>query len=298
MPSKGRRSSLTGGRVSQSATLPEDPANSGLPPTDADLVLRVGTSSPPAAGPRPPLEEPPPQPTPEWARLYSEAAARHREERERIEQEQVQAQRLWEELLRQQGEQVPEGERSLEHNEQLHRQMKRLARSGVAAEYERENVIGDPHQTFGVEIEFDGANPHEVARALHQAGLAASPHRESYHWRNRQQGMWTVERDATVSGEVVSPVLHDTPETWAQLERVCTILRDHGARVSTRTGGHVHVGADSANLDHDVRRSPRGSGLRLGGGPHVPVGGRHRTSRPPAPWRRPRLQMVWADELG
>jgi hypothetical protein len=257
MPSKGGRRSLAGGRVSQSATLAEEARGSRMPPTDPNLIVRVGTSGPSPPEPQPPAEEPPPPATPEWARLYSEAAARHQRERERIELEQAQAQRLWEEFLRQQGEQVPEGERSLEHNERLHRQLKRLARSGVACEYERENVIGDPHQTFGVEIEFDGANPNEVARALHQAGLAASSQQESYHSRNRQQGMWTVERDATVSGEVVSPVLRDTPETWAQLQRVCTILRDYGARISTRTGGHVHVGADSANLDHDVNRFRR-----------------------------------------
>jgi hypothetical protein len=69
--------------------------------------------------------------------------------------------------------------------------------------------------------------------------------------------MWTVERDVTVSGEVVSPVLRDTPETWAQLERVCSILEAQGAHTSMRTGGHVHVGADSANLDHDVNRFRR-----------------------------------------
>jgi len=257
MPSKGGRTSLPGGRVSQSATVAGDAARAWVPSTDPDLVVRVGRSGTTVQERQPPVEEALPIAPPEWARLYSEAAVRHRQERERVDREQAQAQRLWEEFLRRQGEQVPEGERSLERNERLHRQLKRLARSGVATEYERENVIGDPHQTFGVEIEFDGADPNEVARALHQAGLAASPHQESYHSRNRQQGMWTVERDATVSGEVVSPVLRDTPETWAQLERVCTILRDRGARVSTRTGGHVHVGADSANLDHDVNRFRR-----------------------------------------
>lgn len=118
-------------------------------------------------------------------------------------------------------------------------------------------MIGDRHQTFGVEIEFDGADPDQVAGALYQAGLTSSPQQQGYHSRSRRAGMWTVERDATVSGEVVSPVLRDTPETWAQLEQVCSILRAQGARTSVRTGGHVHVGADSANLDHDVNRFRR-----------------------------------------
>jgi len=117
-------------------------------------------------------------------------------------------------------------------------------------------VIGDPNQTFGVEIEFDGADPSSVARALHEAGLASTPYQQGYH-SHREPGKWVVERDSTVTGELVSPVLRDTPETWAQLERVCQILRDHGARTTTRTGGHVHVGADSANLDHDLNRFRR-----------------------------------------
>jgi hypothetical protein len=203
------------------------------------------------------LEEEPPAPSPRWAQLYAQARRRHREQQARIDGEQQEAQQLWEEFLRQQGAQVPEGERSLERNEELHRQLQQLARTSAAAEYERENVIGDPHQTFGVEIEFDGADPNAVARALHEAGLAASPYQESYHSHYRQPGKWSVEHDATVSGEVVSPVLRDTPEAWSQLERVCSILRAQGAHTSMRTGGHVHVGADSANLDHDVNRFRR-----------------------------------------
>jgi hypothetical protein len=63
--------------------------------------------------------------------------------------------------------------------------------------------------------------------------------------------------DATVAGEVVSPVMTDTPETGAQLERVCQILQAHGARATGRTGGHVHVGVDSAGMDHDVNKFRR-----------------------------------------
>ena len=55
------------------------------------------------------------------------------------------------------------------------------------------------------------------------------------------QGKWTVETDATVTGEIVSPVMRDSPEAWVQLERVCSILSGHGARVTTQTGGHIHV---------------------------------------------------------
>ena len=202
-------------------------------------------------------EDDPPVETPRWAEMYERAAARYEERRESIDREQREAQRLWEEFLRAQGQAVPESDRSLVANDELHERLMELAASAAGHQYERENVIGDRNQTFGIEIEFDGANPTAVARAMYDAGLASSPRQESYHSRHRQPGMWTVETDATVSGEVVSPVLRDTAETWDQLERVCSILRDHGARVTTSTGGHVHVGVDSSGLDHDVNRFRR-----------------------------------------
>ena len=197
--------------------------------------------------------------SPEWADLYARAVSRRREERDRVEREQAEAQYLWEQFLTSQGESVPEGERSLANNDRLHEQMLSLARA-AGGRYERENVIGDPNQTFGIEIEFDGADPNEVARALYSAGLTSSPTQQGYH-SPRQAGKWVVERDSTVTGEVVSPVLTDTPETWAQLEEVCSILHANGARTTNRTGGHVHVGVDSAGMDHDVNRFRRVAGV-------------------------------------
>ena len=205
----------------------------------------------------PVIDDDPPVDSPAWVELYASALAQYREQREQTEREQERSQQLWDEFLRLQGQDVPEGERSLVTNEALHRELKRLATTAEAASYERENVIGDPTQTFGIEIEFDGANPNAVARALHEAGLASSPRQEAYHSTSRVPGKWTVEHDATVAGEVVSPILQDTPETWAQFERVCQILQGQGARASGRTGGHVHVGVDSAGMDHDVNKFRR-----------------------------------------
>src|SRR5438105_2843355 len=175
--------------------------------------------------------------TPEWADLYARSVERNRDERQRIDREQAEAQQLWEQFLQAQGSEVPEGERSLTVNDELHRQLLQLARTS-GGEYERENVIGDPNQTFGVEIEFDGADANAVARAFYAAGLSSTPNLQGYH-SHREPGMWVVERDSTVAGEVVSPVLRDSPETGPQLEKACAILRENGAPVTTRTGGHV-----------------------------------------------------------
>ena len=272
MPSKGRsRSSET--RTTATATAPgagppvaTTPAVSAVfdaEPTRAMVGQGTVAGGTPVMGipQREPLAfmkelEGPDVDSPEWADIYARSVERYRQDRDRVDREQAEAQQLWEEFLSAQGSELPEGERSLATNDELHQQLMQLAQT-AGGNYERENVIGDPNQTFGVEIEFDGADPNAVARALHAAGLCTSSTQQGYHSGSRQPGEWVCEHDSTVTGEIVSPILRDTPETWAQLEQVCSILRANGARVTARTGGHVHVGADSAGMDHDVDRFRR-----------------------------------------
>src|SRR5258708_26590437 len=73
--------------------------------------------------------------TPEWADVYARSVERHRDERERIDREQAEAQQLWEQFLEAQGSVVPEGERSLTTNDELHRQLLHVART-PGREYE------------------------------------------------------------------------------------------------------------------------------------------------------------------
>src|SRR5205814_2894963 len=87
--------------------------------------------------------------------------------------------------------------------------------------------------TFGLEFEFAAADAHWVAAELHARGLTASPEPDTYHGE-RVRGLWTVEQDRSVTsvfengsapayvvgGEVVSPPLRDTPETWLQVATV------------------------------------------------------------------------------
>ena len=121
--------------------------------------------------------------------------------------------------------------------------------SGEAVEYEHENVLAGSQNTFGIEIEFEGADLAAVSRALAEEGLSArSAGVGGYHGR-RFSGKWTVERDSSVTssnrgGEVVSPVLKDCRETWEQLEKVCEIIRRCGGQVTSKCGNHVHICAD------------------------------------------------------
>src|SRR3989442_4674767 len=92
----------------------------------------------PAATVVPDVEDPAVD-TPEWADLYARSVERNRDERQRIDREQAEAQQLWEQFLQAHGSEVPEGERSLTTNDELHRQLLRLARTS-GGEHEREKV--------------------------------------------------------------------------------------------------------------------------------------------------------------
>ncbi|WP_283699256.1 amidoligase family protein [Clostridium perfringens] len=112
-------------------------------------------------------------------------------------------------------------------------------------EYEYENVLNGNKSTFGVELEFVGGDANAIARELYNLGIVSSPRRLGYHSRS-EPGKWKLERDGSVSdgdtgGEIVSPILKDTPETWEQIKVICDIAKRHGARVDQRCGGHVHI---------------------------------------------------------
>ena len=113
--------------------------------------------------------------------------------------------------------------------------------------------------TFGLELEFSAADTAWVAAELHARGLCAQPTPATYHG-DRVDGFWTVEQDRSVTsvfetgdgsapivvgGEVVSPPLRDTPETWRQVATVLDVLQACGAQVNQHCGLHVHVGVDA-----------------------------------------------------
>jgi len=107
---------------------------------------------------------------------------------------------------------------------------------------------------FGVEIEFDLAGVSDraaVLRAigseLHSAGITSRAGQENYH-SSTDYTRWRFERDSTVDGEIISPIMYDTPEDWEKLQKVCEIVQRNGGKATTRTGGHVHVAC--GNFDH------------------------------------------------
>ena len=119
-------------------------------------------------------------------------------------------------------------------------------------------------QGFGVEIEFDvprnsgqsaAAVRARIGQELYEAGLTRDSRISSYHTASRagytdqQERGWSFEQDATVAGEVVSPIMYDEQESWDNLAEVCKIITRNGGVATVRTGSHVHVSTPNLHAD-------------------------------------------------
>ncbi|GAB7042492.1 hypothetical protein JCM9533A_63420 [Catenuloplanes niger JCM 9533] len=100
---------------------------------------------------------------------------------------------------------------------------------------------------FGIEIEFvlpardriEGEDDIEsvsvrqrlarIGQRLYELGLTASPQQQDLP--DPTSGKWSFITDGTVDGEIVSPILVDSPETWEQLLQIEGILAEVGATV-------------------------------------------------------------------
>ncbi|KJK58182.1 hypothetical protein UK12_11765 [Saccharothrix sp. ST-888] len=153
-------------------------------------------------------------------------------------------------------------------DEAAHRVARRLRAGLPPLETEYRRLLGGVGRlvTRGVEIEFhagQGARAADgtllstpeidaIAALLRERGLARDA-RVRQHGAERgpdgaepyseDRRTWRVElEEAEGDGEVVSPILRDTPQAYEDLVAVCAIIRGCGGWTSTRAGGHVHVG--------------------------------------------------------
>lgn len=123
-------------------------------------------------------------------------------------------------------------------------------------------ATGASGRTFGIEIEYDfpaASSPQAVAaanraigRALFRMGFTAtmsmlddsSGPATTCHERG-----WRLVNDDSCAGELVSPIMGDTEQTWSVLTRICATLRRYGAVPGPRAGFHVHVGTGDFGAD-------------------------------------------------
>lgn len=134
-----------------------------------------------------------------------------------------------------------------EENEEVFNNLMENARNSNLT-YEYEDVLNGSSNTFGVELEFVEGNADAIARELYELGIVGHSRRVSYHARSIP-GKWKLEYDGSVcngskGGELVSPVLTDTPETWRTIEKICEVAKRHGAKINQKCGGHIHIGME------------------------------------------------------
>jgi Putative amidoligase enzyme len=145
-------------------------------------------------------------------------------------------------------------------------------------EYRAEGLVGEFHKvgfltelgrSFGLEIEIDfpqsrnyGTERSALARKMYEANLSTSPDVHSWHYAARRDNMngtpgyssdrntWTVEFDRSVDDvggargcEIVSPILYNTPETWADVKTIIDFVKELGGEVNVRHGLHVNLGS-------------------------------------------------------
>lgn len=141
--------------------------------------------------------------------------------------------------------------------------LRRKEKGEEVIHYLHENVtdgMADPEnpgsRAFGVELEFElkppeGMSHYEakeaIAKELYEKGLTDTAYQQGYH-SGRRSGWanWSFEEDSTVGGgEIVSPLLRDTPKDWKQLSDVLDVMKKYGAVTSNDTGSHIHVSTAS-----------------------------------------------------
>ena len=131
---------------------------------------------------------------------------------------------------------------------------------------------GESQRSFGLEIEFvfeDGLRAADRAERIRriiddlrrfglteQAEIAEAHSTRAAGYTSRRPG-WRVEEDATVHGEVVSPILPYRDGTaaqrvWHDIALVLGVIRRHGGGNDRRAGGHVHLGVGDYQRDAET----------------------------------------------
>lgn len=109
---------------------------------------------------------------------------------------------------------------------------------------------------FGIELEYENGaegtlTEENFGEPLCEQGLLRWSDQQDYHADSQETQRWRWESDASVSGgEVITPVLRDNRDSWNTLAEVVERMRDNGAQVSARVGGHIHI--DSSEIGDDA----------------------------------------------
>lgn len=94
---------------------------------------------------------------------------------------------------------------------------------------ELRNRLGfDNSVTFGLELEFENAMEERIKNRLNGISLSQ---------------VWQYKHDGSLynGGEINSPVLTDSVNSWKELKSICSIVSEF-ANIDKNCGGHIHIG--------------------------------------------------------
>lgn len=121
-------------------------------------------------------------------------------------------------------------------------------------ELAQEVVTGREERTIGIEIEFFGCHKDSVVERLNARGIQVA----WMHYTHNVMDTWKLVYDASVTStgtgvghglELVSPPLK-TAEMKRQLEIVCEVLNELGAKVDKTCGVHVHHDVEDLTVEN------------------------------------------------
>lgn len=108
----------------------------------------------------------------------------------------------------------------------------------------RDKLNINPSHTFGIEIEYDGefSKIDSLIKSI------------NYEWLKNERltkTFWHHEEERSVphGGEVISPILIDSVETWNQIKDICNLLIKDGCHANNRTAAHIHFGTQIIGSD-------------------------------------------------
>lgn len=80
--------------------------------------------------------------------------------------------------------------------------------------------------TFGIEIEYEGLSKIKTDEFV-----------------KTDFSGWISDTDGTLTsgGEIISPIMTDSPKYWQELQEICQYLSKNGADTTHHAGGHIHI---------------------------------------------------------
>ena len=106
---------------------------------------------------------------------------------------------------------------------------------------------------FGIEIEFSKANL-EVLRKI--VSKLHDEHKISESIINTEYKRWQVKTDKSITenigsseygGELISPILIDSYNTWQDISLLCNLLKENDAKIYDIEAGHIHISSSILN---------------------------------------------------